>query len=502
MTGTDFNISELLTRVLDRLPPETLSIAKEQHCELYAVGGGVRDFFLGRDSGDLDLSVVGDAVALATELARRIQTGHVATYARFGTALVRLGSRNLEFAASRRESYSPESRNPAEVSPAPIEQDLSRRDFTVNALALGLVGPHQGRLLDLFGGLDDLRLGVLRTPLNPNVTFSDDPLRMLRAARFAAEFGFRIETGTFRGIINNAGRLQIIVADRIRDELWKMLSGAHPVRAMKLLIDTGLMQQFLPEVPELAGVEQVGRHHHKDVLAHSLKVMQNVAEKSADPTLRLAALLHDIGKPHAKRFTEDAGWTFHGHEVVGARMASAAGQRLALGKDVTARLTKLVSLHMRPVNLADEGVTDSAIRRLMVESGDDLDALLTLGRADITTANSSLLSRFLANFDEIEARIGDVEARDKMRRFHSPLRGDEIMALLGLTPGPMVGALKERVEDAILNGEIPFDPDAARDFLFKIKDEVLTADSEALAQERRRRSHWRKNVSGGYVFPE
>lgn len=501
MIDTDFNISGLLNRILGKLPSEALTVAEEQGCELYAVGGGVRDFFLGRDSEDLDLSVVGDAVSLAEEVARRIHAGQVATYARFGTALVRTDQVNLEFATARRESYAPESRNPTEVIAVPIEQDLARRDFTINAMALGLVGPQRGQLLDLHQSLEDLRQGVIRTPLDPAITFSDDPLRMLRAVRFAAEFGFWIEEETFANIVSHAERLKIIVPDRIRDEFLKMLSGSNPTRAMKLLINTGLMEQFLPEVPALAGVEQVGKHHHKDVLAHSLKVMQNVVDKSPDVILRLAALLHDIGKPRTKRFVEEVGWTFHGHETVGARMANRIAHRLSMGKDNTARLTRLVELHMRPVNLADEGVTDSAIRRLMVECGEDVNDQLTLGRADITTANASLLTRYLANFDEIEARIGDVDARDRMRNFHSPLRGEEIMALLELSPGPMVGALKERIEDAILNGEIPFDHDAAQDYMFKIKDQVLVTNKEDLNRERRERSHWRRHLSGDYVFP-
>ena len=492
----------VLQNLYQILPQAVIEVAERRGDEIYAVGGCIRNLLIGLDVPDIDFSVVGDAVGYAKELARQEKSGEVATYARFGTALVRLGDHQLEFATSRKESYSPESRNPTEVIPVPIDEDLKRRDFTMNAMAYGLTGHRKGELIDLFNGQQDIADQIVRTPLEPEMTFSDDPLRMLRAIRFAADLGFEIEPITWEGIITSASRLQIVVMDRIRGEFWRMMEGRNPVRAVRMLLSCGLMDYIIPELKDLGGIEQVGKHHHKDVLTHTLKVMQNVVSSSEDPTLRIAALLHDIGKPRSKRFIPESGWTFHGHEVTGARLANRIARRLTLGKGVTQRLTKLIGLHMRPINLADEGVTDHAIRRLMVESGEDIDDLLTLCRADITTANTSLLKRYLTNFDEIERRIGNVEARDKMRNFHSPIRGEEIMELLELKPGPMVGVFKERIEDAILDGEIPYDYDAAKEFLFRIKDDVLSTDISKLRSERKERSRKRRNINGDFQFPQ
>ena len=325
---------------------------------------------------------------------------------------------------------------------------------------------------------------------------------MLRAVRFASELGFEIATETFKGIRDNAVRLKIVAAERIRDEFMKMISGADPIRAIQLLINTNLMKEFLPEILDMQGVEQIGKYHHKDVLKHSLRVMQNVVEASDDPILRLAALLHDIGKPMTKRFIKGQGWTFHGHEVIGAKISFKIGRRLKLGKEKTARMTKLISLHMRPVNLTSEGVSDSAIRRLMYDCENDIDAQLTLCRADITTANPKLVDHYLANFEEVQRRMGNVEARDKMRNFNSPVRGAEIIELCKIKPGPVVGAIKERIEDAILDGIISNDYESAKAFMLKIKDDVISTEIETLKEERRIRSQERRRITSNYKFPE
>ncbi|NQU06360.1 MAG: HD domain-containing protein, partial [Calditrichaeota bacterium] len=467
---------DLKKEIIRNIPDAVIEIAEEDGYEIYAVGGCIRNLILDRNIDDIDISVVGDAPELAGKVAARLDSGKVAIYSRYGTALLRIGGKSYEFATARSESYSPDSRKPKEIEPVSIDSDLKRRDFTINALALGLTGPRAGELIDLFDGLIDLDRQILRTPLNPDITFSDDPLRMLRGIRFAAEYSFRIENGTLEGLKRNVSRIKIVAEERIADEMMKMLSGYDPVGAMNLLIVSGLMEIILPEVTAMGGVEQVGRHHHKDVLIHSLKVMTHVAEKSTDPILRLAGLLHDIGKPHTKKFVQEQGWTFHGHEVVGARIARRIGRRLHIGKENTDRLTGLIRRHMRPINLTSETVSDSAIRRLMFEAGDKLDEQLILCRADITTANPRLVDKYLANFDEMQRRMGDVDARDHMRNFQSPVGGAEIIKMCNIEPGPLVGALKGRIEDAILDGIIPYNYEAAAEYLLKIREEVVNTE--------------------------
>lgn len=495
-------MKDLKTKLLSRIPAEVIETAEKLDCELYAVGGCIRNILIDREFGDIDFAVVGDAVALAQEISVRIQSKKIAVYKRFGTALVGTKMGDLEFATSRSESYQSDSRKPVDLIPVDIEDDLCRRDFTVNALAYGLTGKKKDQLLDLFSGQQDLNDKIIRTPLDPDTTFSDDPLRMLRAVRFAAELGFDISAETFDGIRNNAGRLSIIAGERIRDEFVKMISGSDPVRAMQLLIDTNLIKEFLPEIVDMQGVDQIGKFHHKDVLKHSLQVMQNVVDTSTDPILRLAALLHDVGKPATKRFFKDQGWTFHGHEMIGAKLSWKIGRRLKLGKEKTARMSKLISLHMRPVNLTSEGVSDSAIRRLMFDCENDIDAQLTLCRADITTANPKLVDHYLSNFEEVQHRMGNVEARDKMRNFNSPVRGSEIIEICQIKPGPIVGAIKGRIEDAILDGIIANDYESAKEYMLKIKDDVISTNIEALEEERRKRSQERRKITSNYKFPE
>lgn len=488
--------------IIRYIPADIIAIAENDDSEIYAVGGCIRNLMLGREIGDIDLSVVGNAPNLAQAVADRLNSGKITIYSRFGTALLRYKGRDYEFATARRESYRSDSRKPDKIEPVSIDIDLRRRDFTVNTLALGLTGPRTGELIDLFGGVIDLDKQLIRTPLEPDVTFSDDPLRMLRGIRFAAEYAFKIESKTWAGIKQNVPRLSIVAAERIGDEIWKMFSGADPVRAMQLLIDSGLINLIIPEVTAMSGVEQVGKHHHKDVLLHSLQVMKHVCERTKDPVVRLAGLLHDVGKPQTKQFVSGQGWTFHGHEVRSARIATKIARRLRLGKDNQRRLTDLIRLHMRPVNLTTDGVTDSAIRRLMVEAGENLNDQLILCRADITTANPRLVDRYLANFDEMARRMADVEARDRLRSFQSPLRGDEIIKICNIQAGPLVGSLKGLIEDAILDGIISYDHEAAKKYLIEIKDEVMKTDPEKLRTESKKRAYRRKRVNREFEFPE
>ncbi|MCF7810994.1 CCA tRNA nucleotidyltransferase [bacterium] len=493
---------DIKKEIVRNIPGAVIEIAEEDGFEIYAVGGCIRNLILDYSIGDIDIAVVGDAPELVRKAAEKLKSAKTAIYSRFGTALLSYKGRNYEFATARSESYALDSRKPKQVKPVSIDSDLKRRDFTINALALGLTGPRTGELIDLFNGLTDLDKEILRTPLNPDITFSDDPLRMLRGIRFAAQYSFRIENGTLEGLKRNVHRIKIVAQERIADEFMKMLSGNDPVGAMNLLIVTGLMKIIMPEVTDMGGVEQVGRHHHKDVLLHSLKVMTFVAEKSTDSILRLAGLLHDIGKPATKKFIPEQGWTFHGHEVVGARMAKRIARRLHLGKENTEKLTGLIGRHMRPVNLTSDGVTDSAIRRLMFEAGNELDEQLILCRADITTANPKLVDKYLANFDEMQSRMADVDARDRMRNFQSPISGSEIIKICEIEPGPVVGALKGRIEDAILDGVIPYDYNSAREYLLKIKGEVVNTDKDTLISESRNRARERKQIDKDFEFPE
>ncbi|MFN3821613.1 MAG: CCA tRNA nucleotidyltransferase [bacterium] len=490
-------VSDLLTRV----PKEVVEEAEKVGWEVYLVGGCIRNRLLGRSVGDLDLSIVGNAPELARAVGRKLRARKIAIYSRFHTALIETDQGKIELATARRESYAPDSRKPAVVEPTSIEEDLSRRDFTINAFAIGVVGKRKGEFLDLFGGLSDLESRLIRTPLDPEHTFSDDPLRMLRAVRFAAELGFEIESHTWIGIKQSAHRLHIVASERIGEEFRKMLEGPNPVRAMELLINSDLMDIIIPEVTAMMGVEQKGSHRHKDVLIHSLKVMHNVVSVTSDPILRLAALLHDVGKPLTKRFNPQEGWTFHGHEIVGARLAWRIGRRLHLGKEELRKLTTLVRLHMRPVNLVGEEVTDSAIRRLMVDVGPYLEDQMILCRADITTARAHLVATYLKNFEQIQQRMADVTARDKMRQFQSPIKGDEIMSICGIRPGPYIGVLKGRIEEAILDGLIPYEYDAAKEYLLKIKDQVLALDQQAALAEIRERSKARRSITRDFIFP-
>jgi tRNA nucleotidyltransferase/poly(A) polymerase len=448
------------------------SIADREGIEAYVVGGYVRDVVLGRGGKDIDLLVIGDGVAFARTVARALGETNVVVFDQFGTAMIPTAEGKIEFVGARRERYSPDSRNPT-VTVGTLEDDLRRRDFTVNALAAGLNAGHFGELHDPFAGREDMQRRLLRTPLDPARTFEDDPLRIMRAIRFASQLAFTIDENTLTAIRDMKDRLSIISQERITDELLKILQSARPSVGLRLMFDTGVMHLVFPEIARMAGVDQRKDHHHKDVFLHTCVVVDNIAQSTENVWLRFAALVHDIAKPRTKAFKEGIGWTFHGHEEIGARMLKGIFHRLKLPLDPLPYVEKLVRLHLRPMVLVDDIVTDSAVRRLVFESGNDIDDLMKLCRADITSKNPSLVARYLRNYDVVMARIVEIEERDRLRNWQPPVKGDEIMAVFGLEPGRNVGKLKKAVEEAILDGIIPNNHDAALAYLLKMKDTIL-----------------------------
>lgn len=466
-------------------------LADRSSVELYVVGGYVRDLLLGKAGIDIDFSVVGNAIEFARVVAAHFGRRPV-IFERFGTAMVPAGSFKLEFVGTRREVYGQTSRKPV-VTEGTIDEDLKRRDFTINACAIRLGGANHGELIDLFGGVADIEAGVLRTPLDPNVTYWDDPLRMMRAARFSSQLGFTIEAESLAAIGDARDRIEIVSQERISDEFLKLLASPRPSTGLTILYETGIMERIFPEVHRLAGVELVSSggiaYAHKDVFRHTLRVVDNTAAVTGNLWLRFAALMHDIAKPATKRFRNGIGWSFHGHEEIGARWQKAIFRRLKLPMREAEYVARLVRLHHRPMVLVDSGVTDSAIRRLIVDAADDLDDLIVLCRADITSRDAAKVSRYLANYDRVIERIRDVRERDALRSFQSPVRGDEIMNLCGLPPSRAIGTLKCAVEEAILSGTIPNEYSAAKAYLMKIKDEILTGLPESWKVAKRVRHH-------------
>ena len=470
------NITELIqSRSVHQPILDAVSqLGQEQDIKPYLVGGYIRDLFLGRDNQDIDLVVEGDGIAFARDLSGRLGVERVVAYQEFGTALIPLQGTQVEVATARTETYEPDSRKPHVVA-STIESDLSRRDFTINALAASLHPDSFGELEDPFQGIRDMNDGILRTPLDPDVTFSDDPLRMLRAARFAAQLSYRIVPEGLECIARRRERISIVSRERITDELMKMLGADKPSVGFIILKETGLLKYVFPELDAMSGAEEREGRGHKDVFYHTLQVVDNAAALSSKTELRFAALVHDIGKPRTKRYDDQRGWTFHHHEEVGRKMLLEISQRMRLSKELRDYLVKLTRLHLRPIALASEGVTDSAVRRLMREAGEDVDDLMTLCRADITTRQVVRQERYMANFERVEALMADVTVRDEMRAFQSPVRGEEIMAICGIEPGPMVGRLKTAVEEAILEGQIDNTHEAALEYLHQIKDEILNS---------------------------
>jgi len=447
-------------------------VAQKLGQPVYVVGGYVRDYYLNRlrpdKEPDIDFVTIGSGIAFAEALAKELKTTQVAVFKQFGTAHVGWKGMHLEFVGARKESYRVESRKPI-VEDGTLEDDQKRRDFTINALSWSLNKEDFGTLLDPFGGVRDLQNRVIRTPLDPDITFSDDPLRMLRAVRFASQLSFDIDPVTFEGIKVMSNRLDIISKERILDELNKIILSPIPSTGFALLFESGLLATFFPEMVKLHGVQEVENYRHKDNFWHTLQVLDNVAMVSDDLWLRWAAILHDIAKPNTQKFVDGIGWTFHGHDAVGAGMTKRIFTRLGLPLDERMRFVQnLVRLHLRPIALVKEEVTESALRRLLFDAGEDLEALMMLCRADITSKNDRKVQKYLANFASVEERLVEVEEKDKLRNWRPPISGEDIMKALNLPPGPEVGKIKKQIEEAILEGDIANDYDAAYSYMMRI----------------------------------
>jgi tRNA nucleotidyltransferase/poly(A) polymerase len=422
----------------------------------YLVGGYVRDLILGRSSKDIDVVCVGSGIELAELFLEKIGgKGHLSVFKNFGTAMVKFDLEEVEFVGARKESYNRESRKPV-VEDGTLQDDQNRRDFTINALAISLNKADYGELVDPFGGVEDMKKKIIRTPLDPDITFSDDPLRMMRACRFASQLNFDIHPDTFDALLRNKDRIKIISQERIIEELNKIILSPKPSYGFKLLHFCGILPIIFPEFVALQGAETQEGKGHKDNFYHTLQVLDNVADFSNDLWLRWAAIMHDIAKPLTKRFEKGHGWTFHGHEEKGARMTPGIFRKMKLPMgDNMNFVQKLVRLHLRPIALVKEEVTDSAIRRLLFEAGEDIDALMTLCRCDITSKNNDKVKRYLTNFDKVQQKLIEVESRDKLRNFQPVITGELIMKTLNLQPGKLVGDIKTGVREAILEGEIP-----------------------------------------------
>ena len=464
----ELTADELKQRFNDKIFGLISEVADDLGFECYVVGGYVRDIFLERPSKDIDVVVVGSGIRMAEALGKRLGRGaHLSVFRNFGTAQVKFHDCEVEFVGARKESYSHDSRKPI-VEDGTLEDDQNRRDFTINALAVCLNRARFGELVDPFDGLDDLKERTIRTPLDPDITFSDDPLRMMRCIRFAAQLKFYIDDETFEALYRNRERISIVSHERIADELNKIILSPMPSRGFVDLERSGLLELIFPELAALQGVETRNGRSHKDNFYHTLEVLDNVSRVTDNLWLRWAALLHDIGKPATKRWDCRVGWTFHNHNYIGEKMIPALFRRMKLPMNEKMKyVQKLVGLHMRPIVIADDVVTDSAVRRLLFEAGDDIEDLMILCEADITSKNSERKKRFLDNFQLVRQKLKDLEERDRIRNFQPPVSGEEIMRAFNLPPCPQIGTLKSSIKDAILDGVIPNEHDAAYVFMLQ-----------------------------------
>jgi len=449
-------------------------LAKKEQVKIYLVGGFVRDLILNREREDIDILVVGSGTEFATKVAKELGVNNVLVYKNFGTAHFTYLNYYLEFVGARRESYDRSSRNPI-VEDGTFDDDINRRDFTMNSIAISLNEEDFGNIIDKFNGIQDINDRIIKTPIDPLITFNDDPLRILRAFRFASQLQFEVHESVMVAANQLKERLKIISQERITDELLKILESDKPSVGLKLLFYSGVLEIIFPELHRLAGVEQRKDYHHKDVFFHTCEVVDNISQNTDNIWLRFAALVHDIAKPNTKKFIDGIGWTFHGHEEIGARMIKGIFKKLKLPFNKIEYVEKLVRLHLRPIALANEEVTDSAIRRLVVQAGDSLDDLITLCRADITSKNLQKVEKYLENYDFVMKKVKEVEEKDKLRAFQSPVRGDEIMKVCNIPPGKTVGLIKTDIEEAILDGVIPNTYEAAYEYLMKIKGKYLNS---------------------------
>lgn len=456
-----------------KLQPENIfsavsQAARETKLESYVIGGFVRDLLLKRDCKDLDFVCVGSGIHLAKKTAQILKSTKMAVYKNFGTAMVKFHDHELEFVGARKESYRKDSRKPS-VEEGSLSDDQNRRDFTINALAISLNEENFGELVDPFGGQKDLKRQMIRTPLDPKITFSDDPLRMMRAIRFASQLNFDIDPDTYQAICEQKDRIQIVSKERVIDELNKIVLSPTPSYGFKLLFQSGLLELIFPEMVALHGVETIDGKSHKDNFYHTLQVLDNISKNTKYLWLRWAAILHDIAKPPTKRFHKKAGWTFHGHEDKGARMVPGIFKRLKLPLNENMRyVQKLVKLHLRPIALVKDEITDAAVRRLLFEAGDDIDDLMTLCNADITTKNPDRMKRYLTNFKKVKKKLKDIEEKDQVRNFQPPVSGEEIMSIFNLPPSPIIGEIKNEIREAILDGVIPNQRVEAQQLMYDI----------------------------------
>ncbi len=466
------NIKELISKhpEAENVLKRAGKIALDDKKQIYVVGGFVRDLFIQNTPKEIDLMIIGDGIEFAEKLANDLGVNKVIPFKQFSTAKIPYKKIGIEVAAARKEKYDSDSRKPKEVIYTDLEGDLIRRDFTINSMAVNIIPDNYGELYDPYNGILDLQSKKIITPLNPDDTFSEDPLRMLRAAYFASKFNFEIDSESYNSIIRQKERISIVSQERITAELCKILSTSVPSIGLVILQETGLMKLIFPEIDQMYGMDQTPEWNHKDIFFHTMQVVDNAAKLTQKMEIRFAALVHDIAKPATRRVDKKKGYTFHGHDAVGEKILNKVIKRMKLSNNLGEFLKRMTLLHLRPIALAKKGVTDSAVRRLMVAAGDDIDDLMTLCRADITTKNPNKVNKYMKNFERVDSLMKDVKERDLFSQFQSPVRGKEIMELFNLEEGKKVGKLKKEIEEAILDGKIDNNYDDALNYLNQIKD--------------------------------